>query len=306
MKATRVGVFTDSSVRKLIPYQIFDKVRAEPSDIKWQAAIEFAQANHFSHLLAVRGGSVMDTAKCTCPTHSSAKILSLDMSALVAGVKFQDEYDGCAKAVFANIGKASNEGLSIILFIDEMYMITTGQGSSSNTMDLANLLKPMLARGQLRCRGATTLSKYRQYIEKDSALERRFQQVLVAEPSVNTTIAILRGISEKYEVPHGVRILDAAIVQAAILAKRYLTARRLPDSAIDLDIDQLERKRLQLQVAIHALEREKDSASKERLAEARKELAAVDEETAPKKAEYEANKAKGDEANRIRKRIDLG
>ncbi|KAK0527171.1 hypothetical protein OC842_004954 [Tilletia horrida] len=255
------------------------------------------------------------------PASLIGRLFSLDMGALMAGAKYQGEYEERVKSVLNEIEKASEEGTSIILFIDEMHLLVAGQGSSSGSMDAANLLKPMLARGKLRCIGATTFNEYRQHIEKDSALERRFQQVLVKEPSVNDTVAILRGIRDRYEVHHGVRILDSAIVQAAILAKRYLTARRLPDSAIDLvdeacadvrvsrdtvpeDIDQLERKRLQLQVAIHALEREKDAASKERLAEARKELSQVEDEIAPKKAAYEASKAKGDEVNRLRKRID--
>ncbi|KAL9937169.1 hypothetical protein V8E36_003578 [Tilletia maclaganii] len=255
------------------------------------------------------------------PANLIGQIYSLDMGALMAGAKFQGEYEERAKAVIGELEKAGEEGINIILFIDELHLVTTGQGSSSNTMDLANLLKPLLARGKLRCIGATTFNEYRNSIEKDSALERRFQTVVVKEPSVTDTVAILRGIRERYELHHNVRILDAAIVQAAILAKRYLTSRRLPDSAIDLvdeacadvrvsrdtvpeDIDQLERKRVQLQIAIHALEREKDSASKERLAEARKELAQVEEELGPKKAAYEASKAKGDEVNQLRKRIE--
>ncbi|KAE8213308.1 hypothetical protein CF327_g3146 [Tilletia walkeri] len=255
------------------------------------------------------------------PASLIGRLFSLDMGALMAGAKFQGEFEERVKAVLNEIEKASDEGTSIILFIDELHLLVAGQGSNSSTMDAANLFKPMLARGKLRCIGATTFAEYRQHIEKDSALERRFQQVLVKEPSVNDTVAILRGIRDKYELHHGVRILDAAVVQAAILAKRYLTSRRLPDSAIDLvdeacadvrvsrdtvpeDIDQLERKRLQLQVAIHALEREKDAASKERLMEARKELSQIEEEIGPKKAAYEATKAKGDEVNRLRKRID--
>lgn len=188
-------------------------------------------------------------------------------------------------------------------------------------MDAANLIKPMLARGKLRCIGATTLAEYRQHIEKDAAFERRFQTVQVDEPSVPDAIAILRGLREKYEVHHGVRILDSAVVQAATLAKRYLSNRRLPDSAIDLvdeacanvrvsretvpeDIDKLERKKLQLEVAVHALEREKDEASKEQLEAARKEIAAIEDELQPLKAAYEAEKARGEELNNVRRRID--
>ena len=169
------------------------------------------------------------------------------------------------------IEKSSEEGIGVILFIDEMHLIMAGSGGESSGMDAANLFKPLLARGKLRCIGATTLEEYRKYIEKDAAFERRFAQVMVNEPSVTEAISILRGIREKYEVHHGVKIQDAALISAATLAHRYLTQRRLPDSAIDLvdeacasarvaretapeEIDQLERKRLELEVEIHALE----------------------------------------------------
>lgn len=188
-------------------------------------------------------------------------------------------------------------------------------------MDAANLLKPMLARGKLKVIGATTLNEYREYIEKDSAFERRFAQVIVEEPSVADTIAIMRGIREKYETHHGVRIKDAAIVLAAQLAKQYLTARRMPDSAIDLldeasaavkvaretrpeAIDELERKKLGLEVEIHALEREKDSASKERLEHAKKAIAEIKDRLGPLKAEYENDKKLGDQIHDLRKKID--
>lgn len=186
---------------------------------------------------------------------------------------------------------------------------------------LANLFKPLLARGKLRCIGATTLAEYRKYIEKDAAFERRFAQVLVNEPSVPETISILRGIREKYEVHHGVRILDGALISAAQLAHRYLTSRRLPDAAIDLvdeacasvrvtretspeAIDQLERRKLELEVEIHALEREKDDASKERLKIARKAIADVDEKLGPLKAAYENEKRRGDAITDLRRRIE--
>lgn len=192
---------------------------------------------------------------------------------------------------------------------------------SSGGMDAANLLKPMLARGKLKVIGATTLNEYREYIEKDSAFERRFAQVLVEEPSVADTVAIMRGIREKYETHHGVRIKDAAIVLAAQLAKQYLTARRLPDSAIDLldeasaavkvaretrpeAIDELERKKLGLEVEIHALEREKDSASKERLEHAKKAIAEIKDKLGPLKAEYENDKKLGDQIQELRRKID--
>lgn len=188
-------------------------------------------------------------------------------------------------------------------------------------MDAANLLKPMLARGQLKVIGATTLNEYREYIEKDSAFERRFAQVLVEEPSVADTVAIMRGIRDKYETHHGVRIMDSALVLAAQLAKQYLTARRLPDSAIDLldeaasavkvaretrpeAIDELERNKLRLEVEIHALEREKDDASKERLERAKKAIADINDQLGPLKAEYENEKGLGDEIHELRRRID--
>jgi ATP-dependent Clp protease ATP-binding subunit ClpA len=188
-------------------------------------------------------------------------------------------------------------------------------------MDAGNLFKPLLARGKLRCIGATTLSEYRKYIESDPALERRFAQVIVNEPSVAETISILRGIREKYEVHHGVRILDGALIAAATLAHRYLTSRRLPDSAIDLvdeacasvrvtretepeAIDKLQRRKLELEVGIHALEREKDAASKERLQLARKSIAEVEEELQPLKAAYENEKRRGDEINQVRRKMD--
>ena len=171
----------------------------------------------------------------------------------------------------SEIEKKADEGVGIILFIDEMHLIMTGSGSEGGGMDAANLFKPLLARGKLRCIGATTLEEYRKYIEKDAAFERRFAQVMVNEPNVPDTISILRGIREKYEVHHGVKILDSALISAATLAHRYLTQRRLPDSAIDLvdeacasarvaretspeEIDKLERQRLELEVEIHALE----------------------------------------------------
>ena len=167
------------------------------------------------------------------PPYLLGKIYSLDMGALMAGAKYKGEYEERVKSVLAEIEKMTNDGTPCILFIDEMHLMMAGKGGDSG-MDAANLLKPMLARGKLRCIGATTLNEYRQRIEKDAALERRVQQVLVEEPTVVDAIAILRGLREKYEVHHGVRILDSALVSAAQLAKRYLTARNLPDSAIDL------------------------------------------------------------------------
>ncbi|KAH9178710.1 P-loop containing nucleoside triphosphate hydrolase protein [Lactarius sanguifluus] len=217
------------------------------------------------------------------PASLFARVFSLDMGALMAGAKYKGEYEERIKSVLNEVEKAAEEGgPGVILFVDELHLIMAGRGSEGGGMDAANLFKPLLARGKLRCIGATTLAEYRKYIETDAALERRFAQVLVSEPTVPETISILRGIREKYEVHHGVRILDGALISAATLAHRYLTARRLPDSAIDLvdeacasvrvtretapeAIDKLQRRKLELEVEIHALEREKDEASKERL-----------------------------------------
>ncbi|KAI0308210.1 P-loop containing nucleoside triphosphate hydrolase protein [Multifurca ochricompacta] len=256
------------------------------------------------------------------PASLFARVFSLDMGALMAGAKYKGEYEERIKAVLNEVEKTAAEGgPGVILFIDELHLIMAGRGSEGGGMDAANLFKPLLARGKLRCIGATTLAEYRKYIETDAAFERRFAQVLVNEPSVSETISILRGIRAKYEVHHGVRILDGALISAATLARRYLTARRLPDSAIDLvdeacasvrvtretapeAIDKLQRQKLELEVEIHALEREKDEASKERLQVARKVIAEVDEQLAPLVAAYENEKSRGDEVNKIRKKID--
>ncbi|KAL7421874.1 hypothetical protein Q5752_003645 [Cryptotrichosporon argae] len=254
------------------------------------------------------------------PASLISRLLSLDMGALMAGAKYKGEYEERVKAVLSEIEKSGDEGNPIILFIDEMHLLCAGKDSSGG-MDAANLLKPMLARGKLKVIGATTLNEYREYIEKDSALERRFAQVILDEPSVPDTVAIMRGIREKYETHHGVRVLDSALVLAAQLAKQYLTQRRLPDSAIDLldeaaaavkvaretrpeAIDELERKKLGLEVEIHALEREKDDASKERLEAARKAIADLDDQLGPLKAHYESEKHLGDEISDLRRKID--
>ncbi|KAI0257132.1 P-loop containing nucleoside triphosphate hydrolase protein [Lactifluus subvellereus] len=246
------------------------------------------------------------------PASLFARVFSLDMGALMAGAKYKGEYEERIKAVLNEVEKAAGDGgPGVILFIDELHLIMAGRGSEGGGMDAANLFKPLLARGKLRCIGATTLAEYRKYIETDAALERRFAQVLVNEPSVQETISILRGIREKYEVHHGVRILDGALIAAATLAHRYLTARRLPDSAIDLvdeacasvrvtretapeSIDKLQRRRLELQ----------DEASKERLHVARRAIAQVDEQLAPLVAAYENEKSRGEEVNNVRKKID--
>ncbi|OCH96099.1 hypothetical protein OBBRIDRAFT_787552 [Obba rivulosa] len=255
------------------------------------------------------------------PASLFGRLYSLDMGALMAGAKYKGEYEERIKSVLNEVEKAADQDTPIILFIDELHLIMAGRGGEGGGMDAANLFKPLLARGKLRCIGATTLAEYRKYIETDAALERRFAQVLVNEPSVPETISILRGLREKYEVHHGVRILDGALIQAATLAHRYLSSRRLPDSAIDLvdeacasvrvtretapeEIDKLQRRKLELEVEIHALEREKDEASKERLEVAHKAIADVDEQLRPLLAQYEAEKARGEEVQNLRRKID--
>ncbi|MCB0218151.1 MAG: ATP-dependent chaperone ClpB [Chrysiogenetes bacterium] len=231
------------------------------------------------------------------------KVCSLDMGALVAGAKYRGEFEERLKAVIKEVTEAEGQ---IILFIDELHTLV-GAGKTDGAMDASNLLKPALARGELRCVGATTLDEYRKYIEKDAALERRFQQVFVGEPSVEDTIAILRGLKERYEVHHGVRIADSAIVAAATLSNRYITDRFLPDKAIDLideagsrlrieidslplPIDQIERKIIQLEIEREALKKEKDKASKERLANVEEEIANLKEDVSGLKAQWEKEK----------------
>jgi ATP-dependent Clp protease ATP-binding subunit ClpB len=253
------------------------------------------------------------------PTNLAAcKLLSLDVGSLVAGSKYRGEFEERMKGVLKEIESAHE---MIVLFVDEIHLLMGAGSSGEGGMDAANLLKPMLARGQLHCIGATTLAEYRKYIEKDAAFERRFQQVLVKEPTIPETISILRGLKEKYEVHHGVNILDSAIVAAANLAARYLTARRLPDSAVDLideaaaavrvtresqpeALDNMERRLRQLQIEIHALERETDAASKERLEAAKKEAANVKEELEPLKEHYESEKQRSNEIQEARIKLD--
>ncbi|KAJ5167412.1 Heat shock protein hsp98 [Penicillium canariense] len=249
---------------------------------------------------------------------AQCRLLSLDVGSLVAGSKYRGEFEERMKGVLKEIEDSKD---TIILFVDEIHLLMGAGSSGEGGMDAANLLKPMLARGQLHCIGATTLGEYRKYIEKDQAFERRFQQVLVKEPTVNETISILRGLKEKYEVHHGVNILDGAIVSAATLASRYLTARRLPDSAVDLideaaaavrvtresepeALDTLERKLRQLQIEIHALEREQDEASKTRLEAAKQEAANVTEELRPMREKYESEKQRSREVQDAKIKLD--
>lgn len=231
------------------------------------------------------------------------KVLTLDLGALVAGTKFRGEFEDRLKALLKEIGTKAGE---VILFIDELHTLV-GAGSAEGSMDASNMLKPALARGELRCVGATTLDEYRKYIEKDAALERRFQQVFVGEPTVADTISILRGLKEKYEVHHGVRIKDAALVAAATLSNRYIADRFLPDKAIDLvdeaasklrieidsmptEIDELERRIMQLEIERQAIKKETDAPSKERLVRVEEELAALKKESAALKEVWKKEK----------------
>ena len=250
---------------------------------------------------------------------AACKLLSLDVGSLVAGSKYRGEFEERMKGVLKEIEESKE---MIVLFVDEIHLLMGAGSSGEGGMDAANLLKPMLARGQLHCIGATTLAEYRKYIEKDAAFERRFQQVLVKEPSIPETVSILRGLKEKYEVHHGVNIQDGAIVAAATLAARYLTARRLPDSAVDLIdeaaaavrvtresqpeiLDTMERKLRQLQIEIHALEREKDDAAKARLAQAQAEAANVKEELQPLREKYESEKQRSRDIQEQKMKLDV-
>jgi ATP-dependent Clp protease ATP-binding subunit ClpB len=251
------------------------------------------------------------------PENLKCRLISLDMGALVAGAKYRGEFEERLKAVLNEIVESQGK---IVLFIDEIHLVL-GAGKSDGAMDAANLLKPLLARGQLRCIGATTLTEYRQYVEKDPAFERRFQQVYVGEPSVEDTVSILRGIKEKYEIHHGVRVTDGALVAAAKLSARYISQRKLPDKAIDLvdeacanqrvqldsqpeAIDQLERHKLQLEVEETALKKESDDASKRRLEKVAEELANIREELARLKARYQMEKSGVDELQSLKKEIE--
>jgi ATP-dependent Clp protease ATP-binding subunit ClpB len=245
------------------------------------------------------------------------RIVSLDMGALIAGAKYRGEFEDRLKAVVKEVVDSEGE---VILFIDELHTLV-GAGASEGAMDAANILKPALARGELRAIGATTLAEYRKYVEKDAALERRFQPVLLAEPSLEETIAILRGLKEKYEVHHGVRIADTALVAAAALSNRYITDRFLPDKAIDLvdeaasrlrieidsmptDIDQLERRSLQLEIEKRALTKEKDKSSKERLAAIQEELAGLKEQITGLKAQWLQEKELISQLQNLKERLE--
>ncbi|MBD2652056.1 ATP-dependent chaperone ClpB [Synechocystis sp. FACHB-383] len=245
------------------------------------------------------------------------KLISLDMGSLIAGAKYRGEFEERLKAVLKEVTDSQGQ---IILFIDEIHTVV-GAGATQGAMDAGNLLKPMLARGALRCIGATTLDEYRKYIEKDAALERRFQEVLVDEPNVLDTISILRGLKERYEVHHGVKIADSALVAAAMLSNRYISDRFLPDKAIDLvdeaaaklkmeitskpeELDEVDRKILQLEMERLSLQRENDSASKERLKKLEKELADFKEEQSKLNGQWQSEKTVIDQIRNLKETID--
>src|SRR3954467_10060090 len=246
--------------------------------------------------LRIANGDVPDSLK-------DRRLMALDMGSLIAGAKYRGEFEERLKGVLDEVKGAEGD---VILFIDEMHTLI-GAGASEGSMDASNLLKPALARGELHCIGATTLDEYQKYVEKDAALERRFQPVFVGEPTVEDTISILRGLKEKYELHHGVRITDAAIVAAAQLSNRYITERFLPDKAIDLmdeaasrlrmqidskpeELDELDRRIIQLKIDREALRKESDKASKDRLEKLEEELAGLEEESTALTARWNEEK----------------
>ena len=260
--------------------------------------------------LRIVQGDVPDSLK-------DKKLLSLDMGALIAGAKYRGEFEERLKAV---LNEVQAEGGRIILFIDELHTIV-GAGKTEGSMDAGNLLKPALARGELHCIGATTLDEYRKHIEKDAALARRFQPVFVNEPTVEDTISILRGLKEKYELHHGVRITDSALVAAATLSNRYIADRFLPDKAIDLvdeaasrlkmeidskpeELDRIDRELMQLKIEREALRKENDAASKDRLTNIEKEIADLEEESKILTQNWEAEKEKLGSAQKIKEELD--
>ena len=245
------------------------------------------------------------------------KLLALDMGALIAGAKYRGEFEERLKAVLQEVTSANGE---IVLFIDEMHTLV-GAGKTDGAMDASNLLKPALARGELHCIGATTLDEYRKYVEKDAALARRFQSVFIDEPTVEDTISILRGLKEKYELHHGIRISDSAIVAAATLSHRYITDRFLPDKAIDLvdeaasrlrmevdskpeELDELDRRIIQMKIEREALKKEDDAASKDRLENLEKELSGLEERSAELTAMWRAEKDSLASATKIKEQLD--
>ncbi|MBE6010809.1 MAG: ATP-dependent chaperone ClpB [Lachnospiraceae bacterium] len=245
------------------------------------------------------------------------RVFSLDMGSLLAGAKYRGEFEERLKAVLEEVRKSDG---NIILFIDELHTIV-GAGKSDGALDAGNMLKPMLARGELHCIGATTLDEYREYVEKDAALERRFQPVMVDEPTVEDTISILRGLKERYEVFHGVKITDSALVSAAVLSDRYITDRFLPDKAIDLvdeacalikteldsmptELDELSRRVMQMQIEATALKKETDPLSKDRLANLEKELAEQQEELQNKKAQWDNERKAVEKVQKLREELD--